>query len=119
MIDYRIDADDEVVSSLQHDVLMVLVECHRDRASASGFIREDLRPADINRLAIVMAQRLASRIGGRYVPKGRFRSGTLERATRNAQIRRAFNGRNHQEVMRSYGISRAMLYRIIGAASQK
>ncbi|MCP1675470.1 Mor family transcriptional regulator [Natronocella acetinitrilica] len=40
--------------------------------------------------------------------------GGLDRkAARNRQVRREFDGRNHREVCRRWGISRSTLYRIL------
>lgn len=53
--------------------------------------------------------RLQQRWGGDriYIP-------SKDRAARDAAIRAAFDGRNHDEVCRRHGISRATLYRILG-----
>ena len=53
------------------------------------------------------ALRLAARIGGRYIPK------RDDRGVRDAAVWRAFTGRNHKEVMRSFQISRRLLYSIL------
>lgn len=54
-------------------------------------------------------QRLQQRWGGDriYIP-------SRDRAARDAGIRADFDGRNHGEVCRRYGISLATLYRVIG-----
>jgi Mor family transcriptional regulator len=58
-------------------------------------------------LAVVGAGRVAPRIGGRYVPKGD------ARAARDAAVWKAWNGRNREDVMRQFRISRALLYSIL------
>lgn len=47
--------------------------------------------------------------GGVYIPKSE-----IHKPARNRQIRAAFNGRNHAEVMARFRISRRTLYRVIG-----
>lgn len=103
--------DTEEAASLRGDVLCILVECHRDRHLA--VFRDGLNGDAIAALADVVARRLAPRIGGRYVPKGQYRSGWDERAARDAAVWTAWNGRNREEVMRRFGISRALLYSIL------
>lgn len=39
-----------------------------------------------------------------------------DKSERNAAVRAAFNGRNHHEVMRQFGLSRSTLYRILNLA---
>lgn len=97
--------DTEEAASLRGDVLCILVECHRDRRLA--VFRDGLGGDAIAALADVVARRLAPRIGGRYVPK---RDG---RAARDAAVMKAWNGRNREEVMRQFGISRRLLYSIL------
>lgn len=59
-------------------------------------------------LARHLLRALQRRLGGLYVPKSDIRR------ARDAEVREAFNGRNHGEVMNSFRISRATLYRILG-----
>lgn len=59
-------------------------------------------------MADELAKGLSSELGGLYIAKREIR------ATRDDAIRRDFNGRNHGEVMRSHGISKRTLYRVIG-----
>ena len=92
-------------ATLRHDVHCILVECHRDRCLSA--LKENLQPEDIHALADAVARRLAPRIGGRYVPK------RDERAVRDAAVWARFNGRNHKEVMREFGISRRLMYNIL------
>ena len=99
-----IDTVEEAVT-LRQDVLCILVECHRDRGLS--VFRQDVQPEAFDALAAVVARRLGARIGGRYVPK------RDERAARDAAVWAAFTGRNHQEVMRQFGISRRLLYSIL------
>ena len=93
-------------TTLRHDVTCILLECHRDRGLHNLF-RPGTTQADMNELAEVVARRLAPMIGGRYVPK------RDERAARDKAVFQRFNGRNHQEVMREFGISRRLLYSIL------
>lgn len=105
VIDYSPpDTDD----ALRHDLVCVLVECHRDRGSPG--LSSALEPAKLNALAGEMARRLAPRIGGRYVPK------RDARAIRDAAVVAAFTGRNHQEVMARFRISRRLMYSILARA---
>jgi Mor family transcriptional regulator len=95
----------EEAASLRGDVLCILVECHRDRHLA--VFRDGLNGEAIAALADVVARRLAPRIGGRYVPK------RDARAARDAAVWKAWNGRNREDVMRQFRISRALLYSIL------
>jgi len=95
--------------SLQLDVAMVLVQCHRDR-SGDGIFRPDVSQRRLEEFAAVVARSLAPRIGGRYVPKRTERDRIAER---DAAVMSAFDGRNHREIMRSFRISRRLLYAIL------
>lgn len=108
---------DEEAASLRQDVLITLVECHRDQA-LEGF-REAVPPQVINALASAIAVRLGPRIGGRYVPKGPWRAGSEDRAMRDAAVALAYNGDNREEVMRRFGISRRLLYSIVARDRRK
>ena len=99
-----IDPNDEG-ATLRHDVLCILVECHRDRGLA--VFRDDVPREAIDALADVVARRLGPRIGGRYVPK------RDERAARDAAVWAAFTGRNFEDVRHQFGISRRLLYSIL------
>jgi Mor family transcriptional regulator len=59
-------------------------------------------------LGAAILERLQTRWGGDriYVPQ-------VDRPARDAAIREAFTGRNHDEVCRQFGISRRTLYRIL------
>lgn len=92
--------------TLRHDVICILLECHRDRDLHSLF-HPRATQADMDKLAEVVARRLAPMIGGRYVPK------RDERAARDKAVWQRFNGRNHHDVMREFGISRRLLYSIL------
>lgn len=92
-------------ATLCAEVLCILIDCHRDRGLTA--MRPDAPGAAIKALAEAVARRLAPRIGGRYVPK------RDARAARDAAVWTAFNGRNHGDVMREFGISRRLLYSIL------
>lgn len=92
-------------ANLMGDVLCVIKECHRDRGLA--VFRDDLDDAAIAALADVVTRRLAPRIRGRYIPRWD------DREKRDAEVVAAFNGRNREEVMRKFGISRRLLYSIL------
>jgi len=99
------DAIDEGVT-LRHDMTCILIECHRD--SGMHDIFHPLATSEqVERLAEMMALRLAPMIGGRYIPK------RDERAARDQAVWQRFNGRNHAEVMREFSISRRLLYSIL------
>ena len=98
------DPTDEA-ASMCHDMQCILVDCSRDRAQS--VFRDDATREAIDALADALARRLAPRIGGRYVPK------RDNRAARDAAVCAAFTGRNHLELMRSFGISRRLLYSIL------
>ena len=93
-------------ATLRHDVTCILIECHLDRG-----LREVFHPMatrqEVERLAELMARRLGPLIGGRYVPK------RDERTARDKAVWQRFNGRNHAELMREFGISRRLLYSIL------
>ena len=97
-------ADDS--ATLCHDVACILIQCHRDRTPPQLFA-QDIDRAALEQFAALMARRLGPLIGGRYVPK------RDDRAARDAAVWAAFTGRNREEVMRSFGISRRLLYSIL------
>lgn len=100
-----IDAIDDG-ATLRHDVTCILIECHRDSGLHDVFHPLATRQ-EVERLAELMARRLGPLIGGRYVPK------RDERAARDKAVWQRFNGCNHAEVMREFGISRRLLYSIL------
>lgn len=92
--------------TLHQDVVCVLLECHRERRG-DGVFHPEASETALTELAALMARRLGPLIGGRYIPK------RDERAARDAAVWRAFNGRNHRDVTREFGISRRLLYSIL------
>lgn len=100
------DALNPDVTSLGHDIARVLVECHRG-GLGSGVFRTDVSHAELSAMAAIMARRLAPLIGGRYIPKREMR------AERDDAVLKAFNGHNHKDLMRVFGISRSLLYSIL------
>ena len=99
---------DDEAATLRDDVRCILLECRRDRAlqALHGGASNDA----IRQLADAVARRLATRIGGRYVPK---RGDSDARAKRDAAVWQAWNGRNGAQLMRDFAISRRLLYSIL------
>lgn len=89
----------------EHDAAVTL------RGDLVQAIRECLGlPENIAELmADNIARGLSRRVGGIYIPKRE-----ISQEDRAAAVKREFNGRNRQEVMRRHKISRATFYRIIG-----
>ena len=81
-----------------------LVRALREGASLPEYIATPI--------AEKVASNLCKRVGGMYIPKREVRD------ARDQNVRDHFNGRNHEEVMRNYQISRATLYRILGGSKQ-
>jgi Mor family transcriptional regulator len=92
--------------TLRHDMTCILIECHRD-SGMHGIFHPLATSEQVERLAEMMALRLAPMIGGRYIPK------RDERVARDQAVWKRFNGRNHAEVMREFSISRRLLYSIL------
>lgn len=76
---------------------------------------------DIVRVEIGMNEQFASDMAGAILRGlSRLHGGAdlyipaEDKAQRNAAVRAAFNGRNHADVMRKFGISQSTLYRILG-----
>lgn len=92
--------------TLQFDVQIILLQCHRDRVG-DGILRDGATEQHIVAFAAELARRLAPRIGGRYVPKRDVR------AERDAAVVAAFNGRNRAEVMARFSLSRRLFYSIL------
>lgn len=107
--DAEIDGGPAPDPSLQLDVAMVLVECHRDRWG-DGVFREGLSRQHLEAFAAILARRLAPRIGGRYVPKRTERDRIAERDEQVAQA--LASGSTPRQVMREFSISRRLLYAI-------
>ena len=75
-------------------------------AAAPRLSAEQLRA-----LSTTMARLLARRIGGRYV------AFVEDRARRDAAVLEAYNGRNREEVLARFSISRRLFYNIITRAA--
>lgn len=90
-------ADHDAAVSLRYDIVRALREC-------LGLPENVATP-----MADHIARGLSQRAGGIYIPKRE-----ICQADRDAAVRRDFNGRNRDQVMKSHGISRATFYRIIG-----
>lgn len=69
-------------------------------------------------VAVLMAEHLARELsretGGMYIPKRE-----ISREVRDQAVLRDFNGRNHHDVIRQHGISRATFFRIIGKSHNR
>lgn len=99
--------------SLRLDVECALREAHREQPEIFG---RPLTPQELRDVAVMVADKLRPRIGGRYVPKTADRE---ERAVRNAAMLQAFNGNNREQVMREFNISRRLFYCILAEDRQK
>lgn len=88
---------------IEADVLAALRASLREQGECAPRVT----PEQQRNLASAMARMLARRIGGRYV------AFVEDRARRDAAVLQAFNGRNRLEVMRQFGISRALFYNIL------
>lgn len=91
---------------LGSQVFNVIKELRRD-GLADDVIKDKLNDGDMKKFCAELSSRLGLRIGGRYVPKMDYR------AARDASVWKAFNGRNHAEVMKQFSISRRLLYSIL------
>lgn len=90
-------------TTLQQDLQAAL----REGLAEQGPGAPELSAAQLQSLSTTMARLLARRIGGRYV------AFVEDRARRDAAVLEAFNGRNRVEVMKRFGISRALFYNIL------
>ena len=95
--------------TLQSDVEVILMECHRDRPDlfAQNMTREVL-----SALASRVAGQLGPLISGRYVSH-RYAMEKAQRDRRNDAVWAAFTGNNYSELMRRFGLSRRLVYAII------
>ncbi|MEJ5896348.1 Mor transcription activator family protein [Aquabacterium sp. G14] len=93
--------------SLRLDVECALREAHREQPAIFG---RPLSQQELRDLAVMVAEKLRHRIGGRYVPKMADREA---REARNAAVLKAFNGNNREQVMREFNISRRLFYCIL------
>jgi len=89
------------------DIAAVFAEALRDKTVA-GFFRPDLSEQQRRHLVAWASIRVAMRVGGRYIPKK-----ADDRALRNAAVVQAFTGNNHADLMRSFRISRRLVYNIV------
>lgn len=92
---------------LQQDIHAALRQGLADQGQAAPA----LNAAQLHALSITMARLLARRIGGRYV------AFVEDRARRDAAVLEAYNGRNREEVLARFGISRRLFYNIITRAA--
>ena len=89
------------------DIAAVFSEALRDK-SVAGFFQPDLTEQKRRHLVAWVSVRVAMRVGGRYIPKK-----ADDRALRNAAVVQAFTGNNHADLMRSFRISRRLVYNIV------
>lgn len=99
----------EEEATLQHDLLCILMRFHRQQGLKS--LRFDVTPDDLKADAARLSVELGAAIGGRYLPKQSITE--HQRRERDRAVYAAFNGRNRAEVMRQFGISRALFYNIL------
>jgi Mor family transcriptional regulator len=102
-------AEAEEAGALQHDVLCILMRFHRQQGLQS--LRFDATPDQLRSDAEKLSVELGAAIGGRYLPKHVMKE--RQRRERDQAVYLAFNGRNRPEVMKMFGISRALFYNII------
>ncbi|MBK9444389.1 MAG: hypothetical protein IPN53_25170 [Comamonadaceae bacterium] len=100
--------------SLDHDVVCVLLQCHRDRLGDGVFMPGATRAA-LNELATHIARRLGPLIGGRYVPKRRSDKDERDKEVWDASDRKY----NTIQIMKMFGISRRMVYSILARKPRK
>jgi Mor family transcriptional regulator len=93
------------VATLQHDVLCILMQFHRQHGLQS--LRFDATPEELKADSAEISRALSPLIGGRYVPTRDVRAET------NAAIVAMFDGKNRDAVMRHFKISRRTFYRVI------
>jgi len=86
---------------------------------SAGILTElgGLDPKRANDLGNAIAVKMANLWGGQmiYFPKGAW----VELSRRDLEIYREFNGKNRDEVMKKYGISRTRLYEIVNAVREE
>ena len=99
----------EEEATLQHDLMLILMRFHRQQGLRS--LRFDATADELKADAERLSAELSSAIGGRYLPKAFVTE--RQRQERDRAVYAAFNGRNRPEVMRQFGISRALFYNII------
>lgn len=92
--------------SLEFDLRCSLVDAARSPVFLGTF-GHAMKEALLEVLAREAAPILLARTGGRYLPK------RDDRERRNAQIVAMFDGKNRDEVMRHFKISRRVFYRVI------
>lgn len=85
----------------------------RNSLAEQGQAAPDITPEQLRALSTSMARLLARRIGGRYV------AFVEDRAQRDAAVLEAYNGRNREEVLARFGISRRLFYNITRAAGRR
>lgn len=106
----------EEAATLEHDVLCILMRFHRQQGLQS--LRFDATADDLKADACRLSAELGAAIGGRYVPKMRDeRAEALE--ARNQAIFAAWNGRNRDELIRQFKISRRAFYRVIAEYTRR
>ena len=87
---------------MRHDVEMILVKITRDQPD---YIK--INPGKMAALTALIAEEMSQRLGARYVPR------VEDRTERNLAAMRMFDGRNRDEVMRRFRISKRVFYRVL------
>ena len=90
-----------------------LQDALRHSLAEQGQDAPSINAEQLRALSSTMARLLARRIGGRYV------AFVEDRAQRNAAVLAAWNGRNREDVMKRFGISRRLFYSIISSADSR
>jgi len=102
-------AETDEAATLHHDLFAILLRFHRQQGLHS--LRRDVTKEELEQDCQRLSVELGAAIGGRYVPK--HTATDRQRRERDQAVYAAFNGRNRPEVMRQFGISRALFYNIL------
>lgn len=89
-------------SSMRHDVEMILVKITRDRPDYLT-----IGPGKMAALTAIIADEMRQRFGSQYLTR------VEDRTERNKAAMKMFNGKNREEVMKRFRISKRVFYRIL------
>jgi Mor family transcriptional regulator len=109
-------AEIDEAASLQHDVFCILMRFRRQYGTLPP-MSPDISEADLKAYAAQFAAALGEAIGGRYIPKRDLNA--RARAARFAAIYEMWNGKNRDEVMRHFGITRRFFYTVISSEQRR